>query len=117
MILVGDAAHAMEPNLGQGGCQGLEDAVALLISARSAEIAEVPATYERLRLARVRQIVTRSRQAALPVHGPSALRRPARALLRALPAALHQHSVGQNHQWPADFAARVDRLESAARSD
>jgi 2-polyprenyl-6-methoxyphenol hydroxylase-like FAD-dependent oxidoreductase len=29
VALVGDAAHAMTPNLGQGGCQAIEDAVVL----------------------------------------------------------------------------------------
>jgi 2-polyprenyl-6-methoxyphenol hydroxylase-like FAD-dependent oxidoreductase len=113
-ILVGDAAHAMEPNLGQGACQGLEDAVALLIAARSVGVPDIAAEYERLRLKRVAQVVARSRGAALPVHGPSALRGPARAILRAIPAALHRAGVARSHRWPADFAARADCLESAA---
>src|SRR5579875_2993028 len=29
VVLLGDAAHAMEPNLGQGACQAIEDAVVL----------------------------------------------------------------------------------------
>ena len=36
VVLVGDAAHAMTPDLGQGGCQAIEDAVTL-ISLLSAE--------------------------------------------------------------------------------
>jgi 2-polyprenyl-6-methoxyphenol hydroxylase-like FAD-dependent oxidoreductase len=30
VVLIGDAAHAMTPDLGQGGCQAIEDAVTLI---------------------------------------------------------------------------------------
>ena len=41
VVLVGDAAHPMRPHLGQGGCQGIEDAVIL---ARFLDLADDPAT-------------------------------------------------------------------------
>jgi 2-polyprenyl-6-methoxyphenol hydroxylase-like FAD-dependent oxidoreductase len=63
VTLLGDAAHPMTPNLGQGGCQAIEDAVVL---ARAlAEQREVPAAlaaYERRRLARANRIVEQSRK-------------------------------------------------------
>jgi len=37
LVLVGDAAHAMRPHLGQGGCQGLEDAAILAAFADGAD--------------------------------------------------------------------------------
>ena len=58
MILLGDAAHAMTPNLGQGGAQAIEDAFVLadkLSSCRS--ISEAFPEYERLRMPKVRRIV------------------------------------------------------------
>ncbi|MEU7607420.1 FAD-dependent monooxygenase [Streptomyces sp. NPDC040724] len=45
IVWLGDAAHAMTPNLGQGGCQAIEDAVVLahlLPSGDTADIAETP---------------------------------------------------------------------------
>ncbi|EST34309.1 FAD-dependent monooxygenase [Streptomyces roseochromogenus] len=56
--LVGDAAHAMTPNLGQGACQALEDAVVL---ARSLDGGGLSA-YDRLRRPRTQMIAARSRR-------------------------------------------------------
>lgn len=62
-VLVGDAAHAMTPDLGQGGCTALEDAV-VLAHALGADI-DVPAAisaYGAARLPRTTAIARRSRQ-------------------------------------------------------
>ncbi len=68
-VLVGDAAHPMLPNIGQGGCQAIEDAVELAAAlAQETELPAALARYEAARRARVAQVVTRSRrtgQAAL----------------------------------------------------
>ncbi|MGB0972872.1 MAG: FAD-dependent monooxygenase [Mycobacterium sp.] len=60
-VLVGDAAHPMRPHLGQGGCQGLEDAAIL---ARFVELApDLPtavAAYESFRRRRVGRVVRES---------------------------------------------------------
>jgi 2-polyprenyl-6-methoxyphenol hydroxylase-like FAD-dependent oxidoreductase len=69
IICVGDAAHAMEPNLGQGGCQGIEDAIALGAVARRAPPEKVLRAFEALRLSRIRQVVRQSRLGAMAVHG------------------------------------------------
>jgi 2-polyprenyl-6-methoxyphenol hydroxylase-like FAD-dependent oxidoreductase len=68
IICVGDAAHAMEPNLGQGACQALEDAVALGWAARGRPAEAILPVYEAMRLKRVRTIVTLARQGAILAH-------------------------------------------------
>jgi 2-polyprenyl-6-methoxyphenol hydroxylase-like FAD-dependent oxidoreductase len=63
VVLLGDAAHAMTPNLGQGACQALEDAVMLGHCLKGTEdIASSLALYERKRLERVRRVVADSRR-------------------------------------------------------
>ena len=66
VTLLGDAAHPATPNLGQGACMALEDAVTLaccLSTVRPAESAL--REYERLRIPRTSAIVRDSRQAGL----------------------------------------------------
>jgi 2-polyprenyl-6-methoxyphenol hydroxylase-like FAD-dependent oxidoreductase len=64
VTLVGDAAHPMTPNQGQGACQALEDAVALGESLKGASnLAAAFTTYEGLRMKRAYSAVTLSRQA------------------------------------------------------
>ncbi len=61
--LLGDAAHPMTPNLGQGACQALEDALALAKNLHNTPqaIGGLRA-YEAARIPRVNPIVERSRQ-------------------------------------------------------
>ena len=62
ITLLGDAAHACTPNLGQGGCMALEDA-AVLAKCFARETSPVVALrrYENLRRQRTRHIQQRSR--------------------------------------------------------
>ncbi|TDE56729.1 monooxygenase [Nonomuraea mesophila] len=61
VAFVGDAAHPMTPNLGQGACQAIEDAVVLAHLAAGSPAAEdaLPA-YTAARLDRTWQVVRRS---------------------------------------------------------
>ncbi len=62
VTLLGDAAHPLTPNLGQGGCLAIEDAVVLAkCVARASSIPEAFRAYERLRTARTRHLTERSR--------------------------------------------------------
>jgi 2-polyprenyl-6-methoxyphenol hydroxylase-like FAD-dependent oxidoreductase len=62
VVVVGDAAHPMRPHLGQGGCQGLEDAAVL---ARFVEgddnLAAAFARFAAFRRPRVRSLVRESK--------------------------------------------------------
>jgi 2-polyprenyl-6-methoxyphenol hydroxylase-like FAD-dependent oxidoreductase len=96
VALLGDAAHAMTPDLGQGACQAFEDAVTL--AAVLGDVTDVPAAlarYDALRRPRTTALQRQCRQMhrLLTLRGPAgrlrdaALRRiPARYATRALAA-------------------------------
>jgi 2-polyprenyl-6-methoxyphenol hydroxylase-like FAD-dependent oxidoreductase len=95
ILLLGDAAHATTPNLGQGACQAIEDAVIL-----AEEIARAPAlpaafrAFEKRRLARTHYVIRQSRRlgqvAQLQNRYVATLRN---ALLRALPARIQNQQM------------------------
>lgn len=85
VALLGDAAHPMLPNLGQGACQAIEDAIALADALRAeADPADALARYGAIRTKRANTIVRQSRQMARIAHLANPLAVAARnALLRA----------------------------------
>ena len=101
VLRVGDAAHAMEPNLGQGACQALEDAVALGAAACTNEVEDVVSVVERLRLKRVRYIVRRAAEGRHGAHGLLAKQWAARSLLRAVPPIITDRLVRSIETMPA----------------
>ncbi|UGT41068.1 FAD-dependent monooxygenase [Nocardia yamanashiensis] len=68
VALVGDAAHAMTPNLGQGANQAIEDAVTLAAVLDGAPVGEGLAEYDRVRRPRTQAIARRSRVIGAVAH-------------------------------------------------
>jgi 2-polyprenyl-6-methoxyphenol hydroxylase-like FAD-dependent oxidoreductase len=63
VTLLGDAAHPMKPNIGQGAAQALEDAVVLgACAAERRDPEEVLRKYERQRIPRANAVVRASRR-------------------------------------------------------
>jgi len=61
-VLLGDAAHAMTPNLGQGANQGFEDAATLCTVLRqTSDLPRALARYDTLRRPRTRDVARQSR--------------------------------------------------------
>jgi 2-polyprenyl-6-methoxyphenol hydroxylase-like FAD-dependent oxidoreductase len=65
IVLVGDAAHASTPNLGQGACQAIEDAYVLAeCLAKGSSVFEAFSAYEKLRMEKANFVVKTSMQIA-----------------------------------------------------
>lgn len=99
VVLAGDAAHAMTPNLGQGACQALEDAVVLGTVMASGDGLEA---YDQKRRPRTQMITRRSRRigAAAQWASPAAVNLRNTAL-RLLPPSTLARSLAPVLDWPA----------------
>jgi 2-polyprenyl-6-methoxyphenol hydroxylase-like FAD-dependent oxidoreductase len=90
IALLGDAAHAMTPDLGQGGGQAFEDAVTLrtvLTGARAQDVPAALARYSALRVPRTSELLDAARSAnrMLGMRGPQARLRD--TVMRLVPQA------------------------------
>jgi 2-polyprenyl-6-methoxyphenol hydroxylase-like FAD-dependent oxidoreductase len=78
VVLVGDAAHASSPMMGQGGCMAMEDACVLADELRAAATVESAlASYVSRRTARVKWVQQQSIALAEILTGPSLVRNAA----------------------------------------
>lgn len=71
VALLGDAGHSMPPDLGQGGCQAMEDAWVLADSllTTNLSVADALRRYEGKRLPRTTEIIERARKRSDVTHG------------------------------------------------
>ncbi|WP_152184984.1 FAD-dependent monooxygenase [Segeticoccus rhizosphaerae] len=108
--LIGDAAHGMAPNLGQGAGQGIEDAVTLAAVLNAApSIPAALAAYDRQRRTRTQSVARRSRligviaqlQSAPVVAVRDAVMRctPDRAVFRSLKPVLSWQPPSGTGRW------------------
>lgn len=85
VTLLGDAAHPMTPNMGQGGGQAVEDAVVLAeLLANSDSIESGFRAYQKARHERTKKFVNTSRRVTRLVHGMNFPLRIARAWFTTL---------------------------------
>ncbi|MFJ1757778.1 FAD-dependent monooxygenase [Kitasatospora sp. NPDC088134] len=120
-VLLGDAAHAMTPNLGQGACQALEDAVTLAAALADAtsttdtgttgtgtgtgtgttDLPAALAAYDAARRPRTRAVALAARRAGRMGQG---LRNPVavaarNAAMRLTPAGAAMRAILRHHAW------------------
>ena len=91
VVLLGDAAHAMTPNMGQGACQAIEDAYTIseYLSVHPPE--EAFRLYQKLRLPKVHYVVNTSWKVGQLAHLSNPIMRGARNfMLQVTPASVNR---------------------------
>jgi 2-polyprenyl-6-methoxyphenol hydroxylase-like FAD-dependent oxidoreductase len=97
VVLLGDAAHATTPNLGQGACQALEDAVVLGQCIRpDVDVVTALHMYQERRIKRANKVVIRSRQIGVMGQWENPLACTMRdALMRLIPHGMRIKQIGE----------------------
>lgn len=95
IVLLGDAAHATTPNMGQGACQAIEDAVVLADELATYQpVAEAFRRFEQRRLKRTHQIIENSRRIGQVAQTQNSLLATLRnGLFRLLPSSINERQL------------------------
>lgn len=100
VALLGDAAHAMTPDVGQGGGQALEDAATLAVLADRGDLRSALQEYDRLRRPRTQAMAARARTVGRVAQlrwGPAAAARD--LLLRLVPDSASTRAAEAMLRW------------------
>jgi 2-polyprenyl-6-methoxyphenol hydroxylase-like FAD-dependent oxidoreductase len=113
VALLGDAAHAMAPTLGQGACQAIEDAVVLAICLEPADepLAAALHRYDRLRRPRTQAMARTARMMARlgqQLSNPLAVAVRNTAMAR-VPPWLAVRSIARHVDWQPPQPSRASR--------
>jgi len=112
--LLGDAAHATTPNIGQGACQTIEDAY--VIAASIAQNESIPSAfrqYELARKAKADRVVKLSRQIGQLVNLPGWLKPLAFMAMKALPKFINERQF--DGVYNMDYARNLTSTVSQSR--
>jgi 2-polyprenyl-6-methoxyphenol hydroxylase-like FAD-dependent oxidoreductase len=109
-VLLGDAAHAMTPDLGQGANQALEDAATLgvLLGAvgRGGDIATALRRYDQLRRPRTQRIARRARMVGRLAQSSGRWRTTLRdGIIRAMPTSTLDRQLDRIQAWRPPLGA------------
>jgi len=103
VVLLGDSAHAMPPDLGQGACQAIEDAVVLAAALNSFPAADLPAAlaqYDAERRARVQPMAAEARESVKRNSNPSRVAHLGLAIVaRLIPPAAWRKATARWSDW------------------
>jgi len=96
IALLGDAAHATTPNLGQGASQAIEDAYVLTQQLRSnTDIEKGLKTYEQVRIKKAAYITNASWQFAKITNTSGLTKALIKGVLRWMPNSINEKTIGQ----------------------
>ena len=97
--LIGDAAHATTPNMGQGACQSIEDAYAIAQSLKEDESPTAFAKYQKSRIAKAHKVVNMSRMIGNIGHWKNPIAIAMRnGMMRMTPASMNRKQIEEMFQ-------------------
>lgn len=96
VCLVGDAAHATTPNMGQGACQAIEDAYVLSECMDKYEVSKAFKEFQKLRMSKANQVVKTSWTIGKLAHVSNPILRKVRNLvIRLMPSSMNRKQSEQ----------------------
>ncbi|MEU7144741.1 FAD-dependent monooxygenase [Nocardia sp. NPDC046473] len=119
VILLGDAAHAITPDLGQGAAQALEDAATLNALATTAStVQSLTADYDQARRERTQQLARASAAAGRVAQWRNPLKVAFRnSLVWLTPRSSYLNSLNDTFSWTPETASARETVAATARSE